>query len=667
MKELVEINIKDIYNLLESTYDLLLVVDNYEIMLHASPMVARECKIGTGSLVGRKLGDLLSDSSLDHVREAMASSREGFRGNVIFTMKEDRNSSLPLKVNYAGIEEGELFLFYGNIVDRLGKFSEWEKEDVVKELACLYSVAEWIKVSSTIKDFFTDLPFYISRGMHYPEYTIVYSIYQDVEYGRKPPGKYLSSNIEVNNKVMGEIRIGYADEKYVLMPEEQKMLDEISRMLGMALERKVLSERLTSTQDEASELSRQVNKLQEETDRRTREFEEQCGKLDTVNSYLDRVSRDWEESQVRLETMFEAIPDRVALIDRNRNVIMTNRKDVPAGNKCHKTIFDNDKPCDDCRLARVIRTKTPVLLEIKHDDEFYEVHALPIFDEENDVKGIIEFYRDTTRTKMYEQQLVQADKLASIGQLVSGIGHEINNPNQFIKGNIKIIEQAITDMLPIIDKYYEEHPDLKIARLKYDFFRENILMLVHDMHNGSERIKNIVEGLKRFARRDEGHLIDDVDINTIIEESARLVEKEVHKTSEVELDLAHDLPTFTGNSQKIEQVIINLMINASQAIPDGRRGLVRVSTRYENGNVVIEVRDNGKGMTEKTRKLIFDPFFTTRRGRGGTGLGLSIAYGIIEEHKGTITVSSKIGDGSTFTIKIPAGKGKDSKEMNNDG
>ncbi len=597
----------------------------------------------------------------------MASSREGFRGNVILTMREDRNCSLPLKVNYAGIEEDELFLFYGNIIDRLGKLSEWEKEDVVKELACLYSVTEWIKVSSTIKDFFTDLPIYISRGMHYPEYAIVYSKYQGIEYGRKPHGRYIDTNIEVNGKVVGEIRIGYADDQHELLPEEDKLLDEISRMLGMVLERKELSERLASTQNEASELSRQVKKLQEETDKRTSEFEEQHKKLDTVNSYLDRVSRDWEESQVRLETMFDAIPDRVAIIDRDRTVLMTNRKDVPAGNKCHKTIFGNDKPCNDCRLAKVIKTKAPVSLEIKHDDEYYEVHALPIFDEKNDVKGIIEFYRDITQTKIYEQQLVQADKLASIGQLVSGIGHEINNPNQFIKGNIKIIEQAITDMLPIIDKYYEEHPDLKIARLKYDFFRENILMLVHDMYNGSERIKNIVEGLKRFARRDEGHLIDDVDINTIIDESARLVDKEVHKTSEVELDLARDLPTFTGNSQKIEQVIINLMINASQAIPDGRRGLVRVSTRYEDGNVVIEVRDNGKGMTEKTTKLIFDPFFTTRRGRGGTGLGLSIAYGIIEEHKGTITVSSKVGDGSTFTIKIPAGKGKDSKVMNKDG
>ena len=133
--------------------------------------------------------------------------------------------------------------------------------------------------------------------------------------------------------------------------------------------------------------------------------------------------------------------------------------------------------------------------------------------------GILEFYRDVTLEKTYDQQLQQADKLASLGQLVSGIGHEINNPNQFIRGNIKIVKQAIEDMLPIVDEYYAAHPDLKIARLNYDFLREHIMTLVDDMAHGSERIKAIVEGLRTFARKDEGLLVDKVDINTLIEAS----------------------------------------------------------------------------------------------------------------------------------------------------
>ena len=265
----------------------------------------------------------------------------------------------------------------------------------------------------------------------------------------------------------------------------------------------------------------------------------------------------------------------------------------------------------------------------------------------------LEFYRDITLEKTYDQQLQQADKLASIGQLVSGIGHEINNPNQFIRGNIKIIQQSLEDMLPIVDDYVKKHPELKIARLNYDFFREHIMTLVDDMAHGSERIKAIVEGLRTFTRKDEGLLVDKVDINTLIETSARLVHNEVHKRADIELDLSPDVRTFTGNSQKIEQVLINLIVNASQAIPDDRRGLIKVATNYENERITVIVEDNGKGMNESTVNQIFNPFFTTKRAKGGTGLGLAIAYRIIEEHNGKIQVKSKPGVGTTFIIRIP--------------
>jgi polar amino acid transport system substrate-binding protein len=357
--------------------------------------------------------------------------------------------------------------------------------------------------------------------------------------------------------------------------------------------------------------------------------------------------------------MFEAIPDTVALIDKDLEVVMTNQSEKMAGQICHKVLFGLDDPCLDCRLTKIQRTKAPVTVEMKQGDTYYEVHALPVFNDDHEIDGIIEFFRDITFKKEYEQQLQQADKLASLGQLVSGIGHEINNPNQFIRGNIKIIQQALDDILPIVDAYYAEHPDLKIARLKYDFFREHVQTLVQDMANGSERIKRIVQSLKSFARKDEGLLIDTVDINNVIDESARLVHNQVHKSADIELDLAEDLPTFEGNAQKLEQVIINLIINAGQAIPDDRRGLIRVSSRLDGDYVVVRVEDNGSGMSESTAKSIFDPFFTTKRARGGTGLGLSIAHRIIEEHHGVISVESTVGEGTTFTIRLPVGQGDD--------
>jgi signal transduction histidine kinase len=428
-------------------------------------------------------------------------------------------------------------------------------------------------------------------------------------------------------------------------------------MLELALERKELRERLASKQAEGMEYARRLRELEKDIEAREKETEVQREKLGIVNSYLDRINRDWEESKGRFETMFMAIPDKVAMIDRKRDVVMTNWEHGAPGEKCYKTFFGMDSPCVDCRLMRIIKEKSPITMEVKHEDEYFEVHALPLFNQEHEVEGIFEFYKDVTREKIYEQQLLQADKLASLGQLVSGIGHEINNPNQFIRGNIKIIEQALADMLPIIDDYYKEHPDLQIARLKYNFFRGHIMTLVSDMSHGTERIKGIVEGLRRFARKDEGLLTDAIDVNTCIDASARLAHNQVRKYCDVELELAPDLPKFTGNAQKIEQVLINLVINASQAMPEDRRGKIVIRTRFERGNVVVEVKDDGKGMSERTMKKIFDPFFTTRRAQGGTGLGLSIAYRIIEEHGGTISVASKIDVGTTFTIAFPVKQG----------
>jgi len=159
--------------------------------------------------------------------------------------------------------------------------------------------------------------------------------------------------------------------------------------------------------------------------------------------------------------------------------------------------------------------------------------------------------------------------------------------------------------------------------------------------------------LKGFARKDEGLLIYTVEINTLIDASARLVHNQVHKYADINLSFGEEIPLFPGNSQKIEQVLINLIINASQATIENRRGMIDVTSRHTDGQVIIEVKDNGKGMSPRTLNRIFDPFFTTRRARGGTGLGLPIAHRICEEHGGMLSVSSKVGVGTTFTIRIP--------------
>jgi len=596
----------------------------------------------------------LSDTRLKQFRLAMTEAKLGPKRTVVFSSEFDPTRSIPFKITYLLVGENDIFFFFGDQAAKLSKSVEWEKEARINELACLYSVAEWIEVSATIKDFFIHLPEYLAPGMQYPEQARIYSVYKGQEYGEKiTSDKLIKKDLRVRGKVQGAIYISCLDDNYDFLIEEQKMLNEIGRMLNLALDRKELSESLAFKEEEEAELAGRVADLEKEIEARIKELDKQQKNLESVNAYFNQMSHGLLEAQERMQTIFKAIPDRMAIIDSEHNVIMTNRENVDAGDKCYKTFFDLDKPCRDCGLADVIKEKAPMRTEIKHEDDTFEVQALPVFDENEEVEFITEFYRNITKEKNYEQQLQQADKLASIGQLVSGIGHEINNPNQFIRGNIKIIQQAFDDMLPIIDEYHATHPDLKIARLKYDFFRQHIMILVNDMAHGSARIKGIVEGLKSFARKDEGELIDKVEINTIIDAAARLVHNEVHKTSDIKLNLTPGLPTFTGNVQKIEQVMINLVINASQAMPKDRRGKITVTTALEDSNIIITVNDNGKGMGERTLKQIFDPFFTTRRARGGTGLGLPIVHRIIEEHNGMISVNSKLDGGTTFLITMP--------------
>ncbi|MCK5065186.1 MAG: hypothetical protein KAQ97_07885 [Candidatus Fermentibacteraceae bacterium] len=649
------IRLESLYSLIEGNFDSLLAVDSNEKIIHVSPLLKNTCSPDSSDASGAHLIDILENESLSSFRKAIVEVRKGTRGvHALLSARSERSTPTPMNVGYIESVQGDIYLFFGAQADSLRGISDWEKEERIKELSCLYSVAEWIEVSESISDFFTRLPEYLSRGMRFPEEAVVCSTYQDVEYGQEPVGdEFITVNLVVNGEQKGEIRVGYLSEIRNVLPEEKKMLFEIGRMLSVALERKELSEKIVLKQEEEEEFNRHLRELEKEISKREKDLKAQKQKLSTADSYLNRVNKSWDEASRRLETMFQAIPDEVMLIDLNRNVVMSNHENIVPGDKCYRTYFKRETPCEDCRLAKIKRDKTPITITIRDDDRYLQVHALPIYDQEEEVDGILEFYRDITLEKTYEQQLQQADKLASLGQLVSGIGHEINNPNQFIRGNIKIINQAITDMLPIVDDYYKEHPDLKIARLKYDFFRRHIMTLVDDMSHGSERIKGIVEGLRGFARKDEGLLVDTVDVNTIIEATTRLVQNEVHKHAEIELGLSEDVKTFKGNSQKIEQVLVNLIVNAAQAIPDDRKGLIIVRTWMEKDVVVIEIEDNGKGMDEKTLKLIFDPFFTTKRAKGGTGLGLAIAFRIIEEHGGSISVSSKPGTGTQFIIRIP--------------
>jgi PAS domain S-box-containing protein len=405
-------------------------------------------------------------------------------------------------------------------------------------------------------------------------------------------------------------------------------------------------------------LIEQNENLEKIVQTRTADLENQKNLLVGKNEELLSLTDKLKESKNKLQTLFDAITDQVVMIDSEFTIKMANRKEGGDGGKCYAKIFDLEQPCPQCPGAMVFQQKKSITLEQKYGDDYYLLQAYPIFNEHDEVEGVLEFSRLITKQKNMEIQLMQTDKLASLGQLVSGVAHEINNPNTFIRGNVSILQEAMRDILPILDEYHLNENNLQIARLKYDVFKSNIPILLDDMAQGTNRIKTIVDGLRKFAKRDDGVLIDDVDLNEIIHSCMRLVSNQIGRKAKVTLDLENRLPKIKGNSQRLEQVIVNILINASQAI-EQKMGHIKVTTRALAKENLLKISDDGKGIDEKTMKQIFDPFFTTKRNQGGTGLGLSIAYGIIKEHKGRIEVESKPGAGTTFSIFIPVcGKGE---------
>ncbi|MBI3617906.1 MAG: PAS domain S-box protein [Candidatus Omnitrophica bacterium] len=273
--------------------------------------------------------------------------------------------------------------------------------------------------------------------------------------------------------------------------------------------------------------------------------------------------------------------------------------------------------------------------------------------------------------KTTQNQLVQSEKLASVGQLAAGVAHEINNPVGFISSNMEILEQYIADyakVLKMADHLKEsvEQEDLtkaksiveEINKLKEEINMDYIIgdtsKLLQHNRNGIDRIQKIVTDLRAFSREDK-NILERVKIEEVIESILTIVQNEIKYKAKLEKKYG-DTPIIECSPQRLGQVFINLIVNALHAIEGS--GTIAIKTYTQDGFVCVDVRDTGKGIPPEILNKIFDPFFTTKPTGQGTGLGLSISYEIIKKHNGRMTVQSKIGEGATFTVMLPINKEK---------
>lgn len=274
-------------------------------------------------------------------------------------------------------------------------------------------------------------------------------------------------------------------------------------------------------------------------------------------------------------------------------------------------------------------------------------------------RDITQRRRAEEEAEQQRQQLVQADKLASLGTLVAGVAHEISNPNSFIMLNAPVIRDIWTELVPHLDAYRSEHGDFNVGAMPFEACRDWVPTLLTDIESGAERIKGIVTSLKDYARQDPPTMRDEVDVNKVVQSAVALTRSRLDKaTRHFSLDVAPELPAVRGSFQRVEQVVVNLILNACDAL-SGPESAVRITTRENDGEVEIVVRDEGSGMDERTLARIRDPFFTTKRNSGGTGLGVSISDGIVHEHGGSLRFVSEPGRGTTVTVALPAIRGQE--------
>lgn len=431
------------------------------------------------------------------------------------------------------------------------------------------------------------------------------------------------------------------------------------------------------------------------------------------------------KSRNKIMDVFDAMHECIVAIDDQYKIISANRsffhevgeeinavigkdffpldteKKLPWGNKHIQSITDR------VFLERKAEYFLEKTIDKNRSTRYFKYHLVPIINEMDKVVQVVIISRDITidiektnqinslnnqlldQKKQIEEknielrqtlkkledtqsQIIQSEKMASIGQLAAGVAHEINNPTGFVSSNLKTLVDYQNDINGLILLYQKLISDLKNKQngnispkvltviddikdaedeMDVEFVQEDIMDLIGDCREGTDRIKKIVNDLKQFAHPGEDKL-QDTDINHGIESTLNVVSNELKYIASVTKEFG-DIPLIKANPQQLNQVFMNILVNAAQAMK--AKGEIVIKTQNAGSFVEVIINDTGIGIPEENILKIFDPFFTTKDVGKGTGLGMHIAFNIIKKYNGTINVESEVGKGTTFTVRLPKG------------
>jgi two-component system NtrC family sensor kinase len=437
---------------------------------------------------------------------------------------------------------------------------------------------------------------------------------------------------------------------------------ELEKEYRLTLERMVL-EKTSDLYEKMEELDRSRSEL-------LRNHEE----LKLLFQRVATIKQEWERT-------VDCVGDLLILADTEGNIKRCNRPLKELVGKPYREITGRNWRELLCAHGLNLSETGGMETEVFHEatGRWYVFNSYPfVGGDGNEAQGMVVTFHDTTELKRtaeelrgaYQElqethaQLLQREKMASIGQLAAGVAHEINNPVGFISSNLGTLGKYVGRLSEFIDAQAKvlatlEAPDSQEEllemrrRLKLDYILGDVKGLIAESLNGVDRVRKIVQDLKSFSRADEGEFRA-ADINECLERTLNIVWNELKYKATVHREYG-ELPLTRCNAQQLEQVFMNLLVNAAHAIE--KQGDVTVGTRCEGGSIWVTVSDTGCGIPAAKLGRIFEPFFTTKEAGKGTGLGLSISYDIVKKHNGEITVQSEEGKGTSFAVRIPVVQG----------
>lgn len=352
----------------------------------------------------------------------------------------------------------------------------------------------------------------------------------------------------------------------------------------------------------------------------------------------------WEilNSRNTLRTFFDNIPNCIYVIDRTYTIMIINNhrsarvNKTPqelVGTKCYEGLYGNSAPCALCRVSEAFDGVPAVrnLREWGPKESFihWEITTIPIRENTDVINRAIVFDEDITEKWVLEAGLIQSEKMATIGQLAANVAHEINNPLAAIIANAQLLQRDLADA------------------------DEDITEALELIETAGVRAAKIVGDLLKSARKEKREEFEEIPLNETITDALSMANFEIrNRNVTVKLDLNKEMPNIVAHQNQLKGVWINLIINALGAI-EGTKGVISISTHYENHEYRIVFSDNGKGIEPEHQEHIFEPFFTTKEASKGTGLGLSVSLQVIKEHHGTIDFETKPGKGTKFIVTLP--------------